>query len=119
MDISRTPLSGQANSSHNDISACDIQFIEIPDPNKLRLITKANDEIRQNSSTSNLILKVETIIYSLSKVMTLEPGDIISTGTPSGTVLSLSSKLKYLKNGDIIEVEIERAWKDQKSYIFC
>lgn len=126
----------------NDISARDIQFIdkqysraksfdtfgpcgpwlttpdEIPDPNSLRLITKVNDEIRQNSSTSNLILKVETIIHSLSRVMTLEPGDIISTGTPSGTILSLSSKLKYLKNGDIIEVEIEKLGKIRNRIFF-
>jgi 2-keto-4-pentenoate hydratase/2-oxohepta-3-ene-1,7-dioic acid hydratase in catechol pathway len=119
----------------NDVSARDIQYIdkqysraksfdtfgpcgpwlttpdEIPDPNNLRLITRVNGEIRQNSSTSNLILKVQMIIHSLSKIMTLEPGDIISTGTPSGTILSLSTKLKYLKDGDTIEVEIEKLGK--------
>jgi 2-keto-4-pentenoate hydratase/2-oxohepta-3-ene-1,7-dioic acid hydratase in catechol pathway len=105
----------------NDISARDIQFIdkqysrakgfdtfgpcgpwlttvdEIPDPNNLYLTTTVNDEIRQNSSTKNMVLEVNEIISKLSKVMTLEPGDIISTGTPSGTGLSMSSNLKYLK----------------------
>jgi 2-keto-4-pentenoate hydratase/2-oxohepta-3-ene-1,7-dioic acid hydratase in catechol pathway len=119
----------------NDISARDVQFIdkqysrakgfdtfgpcgpwlttsdEITDPNDLRLFTKVNGDLRQNSSTENMVLKVKEIISDLSKVMTLEPGDIISTGTPSGTGLSLSSNLKYLKDGDIVEVEIEKLGK--------
>jgi len=49
--------------------------------------------------------------------MTLEPGDIISTGTPSGTALSMSSNLKYLKNNDLVEVELEKLGKI-KSFIF-
>jgi 2-keto-4-pentenoate hydratase/2-oxohepta-3-ene-1,7-dioic acid hydratase in catechol pathway len=115
----------------NDISARDIQFIdkqysraksfdsfgpcgpwivtrdEIPDPNDLQLITKVNDEVRQCSSTSKLVLNIEKIVTSLSSVMTLEAGDIISTGTPTGTALSMSSHLKYLQHGDIVQVEVE------------
>lgn len=115
----------------NDISARDIQFIdkqysraksfdsfgpcgpwivtrdEIPDPNNLQLITRVNDEVRQSSSTSMLVLSIEKIVNSLSSAMTLEAGDIISTGTPSGTALSMSSHLKYLQHGDIVEVEVE------------
>jgi 2-keto-4-pentenoate hydratase/2-oxohepta-3-ene-1,7-dioic acid hydratase in catechol pathway len=119
----------------NDVSARDIQFIdkqytrakgfdtfgpcgpwltttdEIIDPGNLRIITRVNGDIRQDSSTANLVLNVNEIISKLSKVMTLEPGDIISTGTPSGTALSLSSDLKYLKHNDIVEVEIEKIGK--------
>lgn len=119
----------------NDISARDIQFIdkqytrakgfdtfgpcgpwittpdEIPDPCNLRITTRVNNEIRQDSCTKNLILKVDKIIQSLSKVITLEPGDIISTGTPSGTALSFPSDRKYLKDNDIVEVEIEKLGK--------
>ena len=47
------------------------------------------------------------LFRKFSKVMTLEPGDMISTGTPSGTTLSLSSDLKYLRHNDIVEVEVE------------
>lgn len=50
--------------------------------------------------------------------MTLEPGDIISTGTPSGTLLSLSSKLKYLKDGDIVEAKIEKLGKIRNRITF-
>jgi 2-keto-4-pentenoate hydratase/2-oxohepta-3-ene-1,7-dioic acid hydratase in catechol pathway len=69
----------------------------------LQLTTRLNNEIRQNSSTKNLVLKVDRIIHRLSKVMTLEPGDILSSGTPSGTALSLSSHVNvYLQDGDIV-----------------
>jgi 2-keto-4-pentenoate hydratase/2-oxohepta-3-ene-1,7-dioic acid hydratase in catechol pathway len=127
----------------NDISARDIQFIdkqysrakgfdtfgpcgpwlttadEIPDPDNLQLTTRVNGEIRQNSSTKNLVLKVDRIIHRLSKVMTLEPGDIISTGTPSGTALSFSSHLKaYLGHDDIVEVEIEKLGKIRNAVVF-
>jgi 2-keto-4-pentenoate hydratase/2-oxohepta-3-ene-1,7-dioic acid hydratase in catechol pathway len=119
----------------NDISARDIQFIdkqytrakgfdtfgpcgpwlttadEISDPCNLHITTRVNGNTRQDSSTKNLVLKVNEIICKLSKVMTLEPGDIISTGTPSGTALSLASDLKYLKHNDIVEVEIEKLGK--------
>ena len=119
----------------NDVSARDIQFIdkqysrakgfdtfgpcgpwlttsdEIIDPGNLRITTRVNRDIRQDSSTANLVLKVNEIISKLSKVMTLEPGDIISTGTPSGTALSLSSDSKYLRHNDIVEVEIEKIGK--------
>ena len=115
----------------NDVSARDIQFIdkqytrakgfdtfgpcgpwittadEIRDPCDLHITTRVNGEIRQDSSTANLVLKINEIISKLSKVMTLEPGDIISTGTPSGTALSLASDSKYLKNNDVVEVEVE------------
>jgi 2-keto-4-pentenoate hydratase/2-oxohepta-3-ene-1,7-dioic acid hydratase in catechol pathway len=126
----------------NDISARDIQFIdkqysraksfdsfcpcgpwivtrdEIRDPNDLRLVTKVNEEVRQSSSTSKLVLNIEKIIHSLSSVMTLEAGDIISTGTPSGTALSMSSHLKYLQHGDIIEVEVEGVGKIRNTVKF-
>jgi 2-keto-4-pentenoate hydratase/2-oxohepta-3-ene-1,7-dioic acid hydratase in catechol pathway len=127
----------------NDISARDVQFIdkqysrakgfdtfgpcgpwlttsdEIPNPCNLHLSTKVNGETRQDSSTKNLVLKIEKIVYSLSKVMTLESGDIISTGTPSGTALSMSSNLKYLKHNDIVEVEIEKLGKIRNRVVFA
>jgi 2-keto-4-pentenoate hydratase/2-oxohepta-3-ene-1,7-dioic acid hydratase in catechol pathway len=127
----------------NDVSARDIQFVdkqysrakgfdtfgpcgpwlttvdEIPDPGNLQLTTRVNGEIRQNSSTKNLVLKIDMIIHGLSKVMTLEPGDIISTGTPSGTALSLSSHLNvYLRHDDIVEVEIEKLGKIRNPVVF-
>jgi len=53
-----------------------------------------------------MVISIEKIISSLSKVMTLEAGDIISTGTPAGVAMSMKEP-KYLKNGDIVEITIE------------
>lgn len=50
--------------------------------------------------------------------MTLEPRDIISTGTPAGTILLLSSNLKYLKHGEIVAIEIEKIWKLRNRVLF-
>ena len=70
------------------------------------MTTKVNGEIRQNSSTSNMFIKIPEIIAKITKVMTLEKGDIISTGTPAGTMLNQPNAV-YLKDGDTIEMEIE------------
>jgi 2-keto-4-pentenoate hydratase/2-oxohepta-3-ene-1,7-dioic acid hydratase in catechol pathway len=79
---------------------------EIDNPQNLQIVTKVNGEIRQNSSSSKMVISIERIISSLSKVMTLEAGDIISTGTPAGVAMSMKEP-KYLKNGDIVEITIE------------
>ena len=79
---------------------------EIADPQNLKMVTKVNGIIRQNSSTSNMFLKIPTIVSMLSKVMTLEKGDIISTGTPAGVMLNKPDAI-YLKDGDKIEMEID------------
>ncbi len=80
---------------------------EVSDAQNLQLVTKINGDVRQNSSTSKMFLKIPEIISKLSKVMTLEKGDIISTGTPAGVVLK-NPNLEYLKDGDEIEMEIEK-----------
>lgn len=90
---------------------------EISDPQKLKMTTKVNGELRQNSMTSKMYLKIPSIISKLSKVMTLERGDIISTGTPQGVVLN-NSNLEYLKDGDKIEMEIENLGKLENTIKF-
>jgi len=79
---------------------------EIDDPQNLQIVTKVNGQIRQNSSSSKMVISIEKIISSLSKVMTLEAGDIISTGTPAGVAMSMKEP-KYLKSGDVVEITIE------------
>jgi 2-keto-4-pentenoate hydratase/2-oxohepta-3-ene-1,7-dioic acid hydratase in catechol pathway len=80
---------------------------EIPDPQGLRLQTRVNGELRQDGSTSDMIFPVATIIEALSQVMTLEPGDIIATGTPSGVGQGFDPP-RFLKTGDHVEVYIDR-----------
>ena len=114
----------------NDVSARDIQFKdkqftrgksfdsfapcgpwittkdEIKDPQNLKMTTKINGELRQNSSSSNMFIKIPEIVSKISKVMTLEKGDIISTGTPAGVMLNKPNAV-FLKDGDRVEMEIE------------
>jgi 2-keto-4-pentenoate hydratase/2-oxohepta-3-ene-1,7-dioic acid hydratase in catechol pathway len=90
---------------------------EVADPQSLRIITKVNDEIRQNSSSSKMVIPIKKIISSLSQLMTIEPGDIISTGTPAGVAMSMNNP-KYLKDGDIVEINIEKLGKIRNRVVF-
>jgi 2-keto-4-pentenoate hydratase/2-oxohepta-3-ene-1,7-dioic acid hydratase in catechol pathway len=71
----------------------------------VRLRSFVNGEPRQDSTTADLIFDVDTIVWSLSQYMTLEPGDLIMTGTPQG--VALSGKYPYLKAGDVLDLEID------------
>ena len=114
----------------NDISARDIQYghgqfflgksldgtcpmgpylvskDEIPDPHKLSIVTKVNGEVRQNGTTADMMFSVEDILAEVSKYVTLEPGDIILTGTPSGVGKGMNPP-QFLKAGDEVKVSIE------------
>ncbi|MBC6997276.1 fumarylacetoacetate hydrolase family protein [Cytophaga sp. FL35] len=79
---------------------------EIKDPNNLNLWLKLNGEKIQDSSTSDFIFNVQHVVSYISQYMTLLPGDIISTGTPSGVGLGFNPP-KYLKPGDVVELGIE------------
>ncbi|SET67633.1 2-keto-4-pentenoate hydratase/2-oxohepta-3-ene-1,7-dioic acid hydratase (catechol pathway) [Natronincola peptidivorans] len=79
----------------------------LPLPLNLKIACKVNDEIRQNSNTSNLIFNIPYIISDLSKGMTLKAGDIIATGTPGGVGMGFNPP-KYLKTGDVITCTIEK-----------
>jgi len=79
---------------------------EIPDPTKLHLITKVNGEVRQDASVRDLIFDIPTLVETISKRITLEPGDLIATGTPAGVGIGFTPP-KYLKKGDVVDVTIE------------
>lgn len=80
---------------------------EVPDPGTLRITTKVNGEVMQDSNTSQFTFNIPTIISYFSHSFTLEPGDLIATGTPAGVGFTRKPPL-YLKDGDVVEVEIER-----------
>src|SRR2546427_9107277 len=80
---------------------------DMPDPQTLMLTTGVNGQVVQHDSTANMIFSVATSIAFLSSLMTLEPGDIIATGTPSGVGFKRTPPL-FLREGDVVEVEIER-----------
>jgi 2-keto-4-pentenoate hydratase/2-oxohepta-3-ene-1,7-dioic acid hydratase in catechol pathway len=77
---------------------------EVPDPQRLAIQLRVNARVRQSSSTARMIFDVATLIEVLSMGMTLEPGDIIATGTPSGVGAATG---EFLKAGDVVEVEVE------------
>lgn len=78
---------------------------EVGDPQALRLRSWVNGELRQDSTTADMIFPVAHIVWHLSQYMTLEPGDVIDTGTPEG--VALSGRFPYLGAGDVVELEIE------------
>lgn len=78
---------------------------EVPDPHNLTLQTRVNGELKQNASISQMIFSVAELIEWASRWMTLEPGDVIATGTPSGVG---SASGTFLKPGDVVEIEIEK-----------
>jgi 2-keto-4-pentenoate hydratase/2-oxohepta-3-ene-1,7-dioic acid hydratase in catechol pathway len=88
------------------IGPCIVHASMVANPNQLDIVTKVNGEVRQSSNTEHFIFSIETIISELSKGMTLEPGDIISTGTPAG-VGSGYNPPRFLKAGDTVEITIE------------
>jgi acylpyruvate hydrolase len=115
----------------NDISARDIQFgdkqwfrgksfdtfaptgpylvlrDQVNEPNNLRMELRVNDEVRQRSTTANMIFKIPKLVAFISNVMTLQPGDIIASGTPAGVGFYSKPEKRLLKPGDQIEAEIE------------
>jgi 2-keto-4-pentenoate hydratase/2-oxohepta-3-ene-1,7-dioic acid hydratase in catechol pathway len=78
---------------------------EVPDPQALSLRTWVNGELRQDASTSNLIFGIPTLVEFISAVITLEPGDLILTGTPAGVGMAMDPR-RFLQSGDVVRVEI-------------
>jgi 2-keto-4-pentenoate hydratase/2-oxohepta-3-ene-1,7-dioic acid hydratase in catechol pathway len=79
---------------------------EIPDPQNLSMTLHVNGERVQNGTTSTMIFDVAFLVHYLSQFMTLEAGDLISTGTPPGVGLGMKPP-RYLKAGDVVDVAIE------------
>jgi 2-keto-4-pentenoate hydratase/2-oxohepta-3-ene-1,7-dioic acid hydratase in catechol pathway len=113
----------------NDVSARDLQFRsgqwlsgktldtfapcgpalvihEIKDPQKLDITTRLNGQTLQQSNTCNMIFSVAETIAYISQLMTLEPGDIIATGTPEGVGFKRNPPI-FLHDGNVVEVEVE------------
>jgi 2-keto-4-pentenoate hydratase/2-oxohepta-3-ene-1,7-dioic acid hydratase in catechol pathway len=79
---------------------------EVADVTKLRLVTKVNGEVRQDAMVSDLIFDIPTLIETISATMTLEPGDLIATGTCAGVGIGFKPP-KFMKKGDVVAVTIE------------
>ena len=95
---------GKSCETFNPLGPWLVTADEVPDPQALELRSWVNGERRQASSTKDMVFDVATLIYELSQVTVLEPGDIINTGTPEG--VALSGRFPYLAAGDVLEMEI-------------
>jgi 2-keto-4-pentenoate hydratase/2-oxohepta-3-ene-1,7-dioic acid hydratase in catechol pathway len=79
---------------------------QLIDTSNLAIRTWVNNELRQNGTTASMVFSVGQIVHHLSRIMTLEPGDIIATGTPAGVGFAMKPK-QFLKDGDLVRIEIE------------
>lgn len=103
---SHTWTLGKSFDTHGPTGPWMVTADEIGDPHDLDIKTWVNDDLRQSSNTNQLIVDCFGLVEYLSTVMTLEPGDIISTGTSSGVGVMMKPR-GYLKPGDVVKVEIE------------
>ncbi|MCE5340014.1 MAG: fumarylacetoacetate hydrolase family protein [Planctomycetaceae bacterium] len=98
-------LNGKWADGFLPLGPCIVTADEIGDPMNLQMTLKVNGEVRQNANTTDMIYNVYDIVSFLSNMMTLEPGDIIATGTPEGVAMATGN---FLKAGDKIECNIEK-----------
>ena len=104
---SATTTMGKSWDTHCPMGPYIVTTDEVTDPHILDLKTWVNGELRQNSNTKNLIFNCFDIIEHLSTAFSLEPGDVIATGTPSGVILGMDPKI-WLKPGDVVRIAIDK-----------
>lgn len=103
---SPTVTMGKSFDTHGPIGPWIVTADDIPNPQDLRLRAFVNGEIRQEAHTSEMIFGVADQIAYLSTAFTLEPGDLIATGTPAGTGFAMSPP-RFLGSGDVVRCEID------------
>ncbi len=97
---------GKSPDTFCPMGPCITTIDEVPDIYQSRLRTTVNGELRQEAPISDLIFNVETLIATLAEVMTLEPGDVIATGTAAGVGIGFDPP-RYLQTGDVVEITID------------
>ena len=104
----RTPTwtMGKSFDTHGPIGPWIVTSDELRDPHQLRLRTWVNGELRQESNTKQLIFDCFALVEHFSTAFTLEPGDIVATGTPSGVGI-VRKPPQLLRDGDVVRIEIE------------
>ncbi len=99
---------GKSFDTFAPIGPCITTVKQLQDASNLSIRTWVNEELRQNSTTKNMVFNVYETVHHLSRVMTLEPRDIIATGTPAGVGFAMKPQPKFLQAGDIVRIEIEK-----------
>jgi 2,4-diketo-3-deoxy-L-fuconate hydrolase len=96
---------GKSCETFNPLGPWLVTAEEVGDPQSLRLRSSVNGEPRQDSTTADMVFSVAELIWQLSQVTVLEPGDILNTGTPEG--VALSGRFPYLAPGDVMQLSID------------
>lgn len=99
-------VKGKALDTYAPMGPCLVTRDEVEHPDRLNLVLSVNGEVRQQSNTEEMIFSIGELIAYLSSLMTLEPGDVIATGTPSG-IGSRYNPPRFLGHGDVVRAEIE------------
>jgi 2,4-didehydro-3-deoxy-L-rhamnonate hydrolase len=85
------------------------------DPQRLGLRSRVNGEVRQDSSTADMIFSVHHLVWDLSQYLVLEPGDLVNSGTPEG--VALSGRFPYLADGDVVDLEIDHLGAQRQTVV--
>jgi 2-keto-4-pentenoate hydratase/2-oxohepta-3-ene-1,7-dioic acid hydratase in catechol pathway len=107
---------GKSFDTHGPLGPWIVTPDEVGDPHCLDLETRVNGEVRQRSNTRHLIFDCYEMIETLTTVMTLEPGDVISTGTPAGVGIARKPP-QLLVEGDVVAIEIQRVGRIENRVI--
>ncbi len=97
-------LHGKWHDTFCPMGPCIASTGGVVNPGSLRITLKVNGEMKQDASTSEMVFPVESIVSFISRFVTLEPGDVIATGTPAGVGSTTGT---YLKDGDVVEAAVE------------
>jgi 2-keto-4-pentenoate hydratase/2-oxohepta-3-ene-1,7-dioic acid hydratase in catechol pathway len=98
---------GKSFDTHGPLGPWVVTADEIPDPQDLRIRTWVNSELRQDGRTDEMVFSCWEMVEHLSTAFTLEPGDVVSTGTPAGVGFTFDPP-KWLRDGDVVRIEVER-----------
>ena len=97
---------GKNFDTFSPLGPCIVTKDELPDPGNVRLRSLLNGKVMQDGTTADWVFPLPELLSRLSRVMTLEPGDVVSTGTPAG-VGAFRKPQVFLKAGDVVRLEIE------------
>ena len=100
-------IMGKGPDTFAPLGPCLVHKGDIPNPHNLSIKCTINGELRQNANTKDMVFDIPTLIATISSVITLEPGDIIATGTPAGVGVGFTPP-KFLNPGDEMRLEIEK-----------
>lgn len=107
---------GKSCENFNPLGPALVPAGEVADPQELGLRLWVNGEKKQDSTTKDMIFTVAEIIHYLSQVMVLRPGDLINTGTPEGVALGQPEPKPYLREGDVVELEIDGLGRQRQTF---